>query len=279
VAVTISPGGTGSADFGDILVTDPMLDAEKTVELFTDADGDGAPSPGDTLQYAVTITNMGSTAASGVTFKDTPDPNNTLIAGSVQTTQGTVISGNAAGDTSVEVDVGLMPAGSTVTVTFWATIDDTIPVGTTQLSNQGQVSSDQLPDEPTDDPNTPLEDDPTVIDATRSVPGLIVEIPRIDLGDVYDSGIDDWDTKVQVQNVGDDDTGVVAFFWPAYDGTCPDNDPGPSGLACMFMPEDGVWTLHNQIPPSSRSAIVYSVNAALFQDACEDAADADTTEE
>ncbi len=111
------------------------------------------------------------------------------------------------------------------------------------------------------------------------VPGTVVELPRIDLGDVFGTGTADWDTKIQVQNVGVSDTGVIAFFWGCYDGLCPSNDLGLVGHACMYVPYNGVWTLHTQIPDDACSAIVYSVGDIDldgdvdddFQDACDDA--------
>jgi hypothetical protein len=99
-------------------------------------------------------------------------------------------------------------------------------------------------------------------------PGTVVAIPRIDLDDVFGTGIADWDTKIQVQNLGTGDTGVIALFWGEYEGKCPPNDSGPMGHACMYMPSGGVWTLHSQIPGAmtpddptddAYSAIVYSV--------------------
>jgi hypothetical protein len=42
-------------------------------------------SPGATINYTVTITNNGSTAATGVAFNDTPGANTTLVGGSVST--------------------------------------------------------------------------------------------------------------------------------------------------------------------------------------------------
>jgi hypothetical protein len=104
-------------------------------------------------------------------------------------------------------------------------------------------------------------------------PGSVIEIPRIDKGDVFATDTEnEWDTVIHVQNVdlalGG---GVVAFFWPAWDGTCPSNDPGPCGHACMQLPYNGVWTLHSQIPSCAQSAIIYSIDAANFQDACADA--------
>jgi hypothetical protein len=107
-------------------------------------------------------------------------------------------------------------------------------------------------------------------------PGCVVEIPRIDLGDVFDTETEDeWDTKIQVQNVGGVDGGAIAFFWPPWDGTCPSNDPGPMGHACMQLPFNGVWTLHSQIPDGAQSAIIYAVDDLLFQQCCVDAGEAE----
>ncbi len=104
----------------------------------------------------------------------------------------------------------------------------------------------------------------TAITASAAEPGRRVQIPRID----KKGG---WSTRIQVQNVGDERTGAVAFFWGAYSGLCPSNDPGPMGHACMSIPENGVWTLRSQIPADAYSAIIYSVDDSDFQDACNDA--------
>lgn len=104
----------------------------------------------------------------------------------------------------------------------------------------------------------------TAIIASAAEPGRRVHIPRID----KKGG---WSTWIQVQNVGLERTGAVAFFWAAYSGLCPSNDPGPMGHACMSIPENGVWTLRSQIPADAYSAIIYSVDDSDFQDACDDA--------
>ncbi len=104
----------------------------------------------------------------------------------------------------------------------------------------------------------------TTIPTSAAEPKRRVQIPRIDKKD-------GWSTRIQVQNVGDETTGAVAFFWGAYSGLCPSNDPGPMGHACMSIPANGVWTLRSQIPSDAHSAIIYSVDASEFQDACSDA--------
>ncbi len=96
--------------------------------------------------------------------------------------------------------------------------------------------------------------------------GTHLQLPAID----HQGG---WETWIQVQNAGNDDVGVVTFFWGEYSAQCPYSDPGPIGYACKWVAKDGVWSLEDQdIPVLARSAIVYSVSEALFDQACLDAA-------
>src|SRR5262249_13600678 len=139
----------------------PVLTADKAVSLFADADNNGVPSPGDTLLYQVIIQNTGNTAATGVTFADTPDANTTLVTGSVHTSQGTVTGGNA-GAPPIAVNIGTLPSGASVTVSFQVTINNPLPPGVTQLVNQGTGNSNELPPVPTHDPTTPHAGDPTI---------------------------------------------------------------------------------------------------------------------
>jgi len=95
--------------------------------------------------------------------------------------------------------------------------------------------------------------------------GACIQLPAID----NENG---WETLIRVQNAGDEDSGAVVFFWGEHSGQCPTNDPGPIEVACMKVPGNAVWTLRAQIPDRARSAIVYSVNKARFDGACEKAA-------
>jgi len=153
--------------FGDPLM--PDVEATKTDSLFNDADSNGVFSPGDTVLYTIVITNDGNLDADGVTFSDTPDTNTALVVGSVTTTQGSVTSGNVAGDTTVGVIVGtLANGGGSVTITFKVTINSSLPPGATQVSNQGTVSGTNITAEPTDDPNTGTDDDATISTLQRA---------------------------------------------------------------------------------------------------------------
>jgi len=162
--ITVPTDDPDTGVIGDPTVTpveDPNVEATKTDALAIDADGDLMPSPGDTLEYTVAIVNTGNINLTGVVFNDTPGGNTALVVGSVTSSQGAVLIGNTAGDTSVSVDVGTVAVGATVTVTFRVTIDNPLPVGVTVVSNQGTVTTNETPDQPTDDPDTPADDDPT----------------------------------------------------------------------------------------------------------------------
>ncbi len=64
----------------------PLITATKTDALLIDNDNDNVADTGDTLKYTVTITNSGSTDATGVMFNDTVDANTTLDPLSITTT-------------------------------------------------------------------------------------------------------------------------------------------------------------------------------------------------
>ena len=58
--------------------------------------------------------------------------------------------------------IGTMLGADTVSITFEVAIINPVPAGVTSLGNQGSVPSNELPDEPTDDPDTTTDDDPTL---------------------------------------------------------------------------------------------------------------------
>jgi uncharacterized repeat protein (TIGR01451 family) len=124
----------------------PVLVAHKSATLSTDADHDGAVSPGDVLLYTITIENVGGSIATNVVFSDTLDPKTDLMNGTVQTNQGTVLIGNHPGDRDVFVDIGELLVGpeNTVVISFQATITNPFPPGPLTVINQGIVSSTEV---------------------------------------------------------------------------------------------------------------------------------------
>ena len=153
----------------------PNMKFTKTATLAKDADGDGVASPGDTIKYTATMTNVGNAAATGVTFSDTTDVNTRLVVGTVTTTQGSVLKGNLPGENSVEVDLGDIPMGSDAVITFDVTINKPLWVNT--IANQGLIEGTNVSSTLSDDPTTPTPGDPTILSiqpspSPSSVPGL-----------------------------------------------------------------------------------------------------------
>ena len=99
---------------------------------------------------------------------DILDPNTTLVAGSVQTTQGTVTTAN--GD--IQVALGTLPGGNAqATITFRVRVNSPLPAGVTRIANQGPVSATNAASTLTDDPDT-LETNDTTITPVVAQPVL-----------------------------------------------------------------------------------------------------------
>ena len=143
--------------------TPAFVRAPKTVAIAVDGGTAGQLDPGDTLEYTIVLDNSGVSQASNVVFTDAIPANTTYVAASLTTTQGAIVPGFP-----LQVNVGTMNAGATVTITFRVTVNALTPDGTV-ISNQGLVDSDETVPRPTDD------DD---IDANGLNPTDIIVGPR-----------------------------------------------------------------------------------------------------
>lgn len=215
------PNGATQGAGGQVTTVDefpfcgaPLIEATKSDSILVDSDGDGLLDIGETLRYTIIITNSGDSTALNTTFTDTPDPNSSLVVGTVTTTQGTVTTGNNPGDTSVAVATGDILAGGTVTITFDVTLNDPVPVGLTVIANQGSIGGDNIPTEPTDDPDTDDDDDPTITPVDNG-PEIEATKNSALLNDVDgDGAVDPGDTvryTIVITNSGSEDATGVTF--------------------------------------------------------------------
>ncbi|MBV7337048.1 DUF11 domain-containing protein [Chloroflexi bacterium TSY] len=138
---------------------EPLLSATKRGSLFIDADGDGLPSPKDTLLYRVVIENRGSAAATEVGVTDPLDPNTTLVPGSVRFNQGSLVQGDSIDDRTIEIIIGTLKPNQRILISFLVTINDSLPAGVTAIRNQCTVRSNELSNIISDDPGTPAPRD------------------------------------------------------------------------------------------------------------------------
>jgi hypothetical protein len=110
--------------------------------------------------------------------------------------------------------------------------------------------------------------------AADPTPGVKIQLPRIDVGDVLGTG--PWETWIQVQNVSLPDpitgvepaTGAIFLGWGEYSNMCPTNDPGVIVHYCALIRGNALWTLRTQLAETVHSGIIYSVRADLFTAAC-----------
>jgi large repetitive protein len=173
----------------DIVGNVAIIDAQKTVVQLTDTNGDDLLDPLETIRYTIVIQNSGLVDATGVVLTDSVPANTTYIANTL-TMKSDVLNG--FGDPTLlpvaQPDGGVLPLitgvdvsssnliaplpasgagtispGETVTVSFDVSVNAGTASGTV-ISNQGEVVSNEFPDELTDvDGNDTNGDQPTNI--------------------------------------------------------------------------------------------------------------------
>ncbi len=146
-------------------------------KISTDLTGDpNVLLAGETLRYTITVKNVGNGDATNVVLRDPVPVNTTYVAGS------TTLNGAAVPDSAglsplvngmlinspADATPGSMPADASsnpanvATVTFTVVVNPSVVDGTV-ISNQGFVTAigNNIVDQPSDDPDTPIANDPT----------------------------------------------------------------------------------------------------------------------
>jgi len=150
---------------------EPLIEVEKT-----DVDVNGAPVyHGDMIRYEAILYNEGC-----ADLVDGPEHEFTdeLPAGVTPTTTIAATSGTAAFEGDIVVWDGGIPAGGSVTITYRVTVDNDIETGET-ICNQavarwdGDGDGTYESEEPSDDPDTPAEDDATCFEIEEEPDGPI----------------------------------------------------------------------------------------------------------
>ncbi|MDY6979774.1 MAG: SdrD B-like domain-containing protein [Pseudomonadota bacterium] len=162
----------------DVVGNVPLIDSQKTVVVDNDVNGNGLVDPGDSLRYTITVSNLGALPATNVVLTD-PIPADTSYVAGTTTLNGSSVADPSAGTSALESGMpvssadltpplptagnGTLTAGEQATVTFDVQVNAGTAVGTL-ISNQGTVSTNELPDELTDwDGNDANGDQPTVV--------------------------------------------------------------------------------------------------------------------
>jgi len=237
------PAARGVTAAGDDTLQVPVLDATKDW-----SPGDRV-APADTVSYTVTIINTGDAEATGIVVSDLPDALGQFQAGSVTSADPgfSVSKGNLPGDTRIEVGFESIPVGASRSFSYDVLVPLPYPAASPQsFVNQAAIASDQQADFLSDDPNTPDEDDPTVVPI---IADPVMSVTKDDAADVASAGatvfyfIDYANTGNQdatgveiTEIVPDTNVGSGEVFFDA-EGSSPGwscNDGALPGTVCNF---------------------------------------------
>lgn len=149
----------------------PLLVVQKTVAIQTDNNANGITDPLDVLRYTITFTNLSAIPATGVQLVDAVPANTTYVADTTMLNGAPVNQPDGGVSpliTGIPVDspasaVGVIDARQTAVVTFDVRVNAGVATGTV-ISNQGTVTSTELPSQLTDaDGNSSNGYQPTTI--------------------------------------------------------------------------------------------------------------------
>ncbi len=208
---------------------DPILYATLTDALWVDVDGDGFAGPGDRIRYALDVHNLGDGAATEVEVSVEPIEGVSAVPSSTITSHGTVVTEMVAemsALTALHIELGTLGASHTATITFEIDVEPALPVDRTWIAAQGRVTSLEVADVFTDDPDTePLGD--RTLTPVRSLDTLRCATDDFEvepatgwqlaqLGDADLGGMSQVDGHLRVSGNGSslyhgDDNGVFAF--------------------------------------------------------------------
>lgn len=222
---------------------------------------------GETLRYTITAQNVGTDHASGVELGDQVPANTAYVAGStrlngvaVPDASGGVsplvdgIALNAPGDTTPGV-MNAASADNVATIVFDVVVDPNVGDGTV-ISNQAFLDAVDygIADKPSDDPRTPVADDPTM-DVVGNFPLLFATktaVLAVDLGSpgIVDPGDVLRYTIATYNNGAVPATNVELFDNVPADTTYLADTMTLNGLP-VGQPDNGVFPLEARIPVSS----------------------------
>jgi uncharacterized repeat protein (TIGR01451 family) len=172
---TANPDVAGDEDPTKVTITSAATFVVKKTS--TDLTGDPKVLlAGETLRYTITVKNIGNANATNVVLRDLVPANTTYVAGST-TLNGAPVRDSAGLSPLVngmlinspsDTTAGSMPADASssqanvATITFNVVVNSNVVNGTV-ISNQGFVTATDsgIVDYPSDDPNTPIPNDPT----------------------------------------------------------------------------------------------------------------------
>lgn len=151
-ATATDPDGNAS----ELSACAPLIDPSLSADLAIVKQGPPTAQPGANITWTITVTNEGTTPATGVTVTDNLPPSTTFV--SAAPTQG-----SCSGTTTVTCLLGVLQAGASATITLTATA----PPTPQPVVNTATLTSDQTETTPAD--NTSAS---TVLVAAAALAGV-----------------------------------------------------------------------------------------------------------
>ncbi|MCD6520661.1 MAG: DUF11 domain-containing protein, partial [Anaerolineae bacterium] len=208
--------GTADPDMGNnrALQTTTLLQVYKNV---IDLNG-GSAEPGDDLCYEIVILNNGDQDITGAVFTDTIPENTSYVEGSISAPAGSNVVSTSP---TVQITDITVPARGQVLIRYRVQIDDPLPEGVSEISNQGWFSYDADGDETneaskrTDGDASTVGEQVTTIEVVAG-PNFGRVMKEVEL---YEDGDDDRAVtpgdilryEVRIPNEGNQDAEGVAF--------------------------------------------------------------------
>ncbi|WP_299596902.1 isopeptide-forming domain-containing fimbrial protein [uncultured Microbulbifer sp.] len=163
-AVEVTDDGTNGPDpTPENNVDSETFDITEVDLSITKDDGGISTTPGGTVVYTLTYSNLGTALADNVAITETLPPNTTFDATS--STAGWVDNG----DGTLTFDLGTLDPGETGTVEFAVIVDAPLPAGVEEILNNTEISyddgrgPDQNLDNNTAEDNTPIDAQPDYV--------------------------------------------------------------------------------------------------------------------
>jgi uncharacterized repeat protein (TIGR01451 family) len=223
-------GSTNYHEIRNLAVTQQVPDLTATKAVQNATTGGGSVAPSEQLLYTVVLKNNTSTVISDVSFTDTIPTYTTYVANSATTTAGTAAYSSGSPPT-LNVTGITVPGNGQATVTFRVQVNDTLPAGVTQISNQGSFTYNSTTSQ-TDGDTVTSGDQPTVISVTAgpnfdtATKTVSVFTDTTPVGDV--SPGDTLLYRVVVPNTGNQDSPTTSFT-----DTLPSNTTYLAGSAAV----------------------------------------------
>ncbi len=135
--------GAPGLDVGTSVPPFPLFSAGKNATLYADNDSDGFISPGDELEYTIVINNISRTTVPDVILQDNLPAETTYVPDSTYNGATQIPD---AGSTLFPLDeggvnVGTIPVGGSLTITFRVIIIAPVSPGTTEILNAGSATA------------------------------------------------------------------------------------------------------------------------------------------